>query len=160
MTIKWSDIKEQYEGLEVGFRERVVALFRKYEGQDTDEKVRGKVVLVSQRSFAEHMGIAQRTFSNWCGLANTAQPDSEPAALTTEEPAVCMNEGIVDKQGFVFEINRAIEAKLANKHFQLHVIDDVALDMLTTDIIELRNLLDELDNRITIARQTRKAQQS
>jgi len=85
MTVKWSDIQSEYEKEAKGFRTRVVEIFLKYEGLDTDEKNRGKTVKVTVASFARHMGIAPRTFADWVEKARNANtalrvPDS-PADL-------------------------------------------------------------------------------
>jgi hypothetical protein len=42
-----------------------VTTFRKYEGMETDETDDGRVVKVTQQSFARHMGIPQATFRRW-----------------------------------------------------------------------------------------------
>jgi hypothetical protein len=72
-VIKWSQIEAETEG----YREGFVAVFRKYEGQETDERDESnRVVKVTMASFARHMGIPQRTFFDWCNppdvVADTA----------------------------------------------------------------------------------------
>lgn len=60
--ISWSEIEAEAQG----FRQGLVALYRKYEGQDTDEKdAQGRTVKVTTASFARHMGVAERSFHRW-----------------------------------------------------------------------------------------------
>jgi hypothetical protein len=66
--IRWSEIEAEAQG----FRQGLVALFRKYEGQPTDQKDgQGRVVKVTPRSFAEHMGIGEKTFRIWLRKSET-----------------------------------------------------------------------------------------
>jgi len=60
-VIRWADIEAECGDFRAGF----IAVFRKYEGEETDEREGGRVVTVSQRSFARHMGISDRTFNDW-----------------------------------------------------------------------------------------------
>jgi transposase-like protein len=61
-VIKWSEIETECDGYRAGF----VAIFKKYEGQPTDEKdEQGRTVKVSPSSFARHAGIPERTFRRW-----------------------------------------------------------------------------------------------
>jgi hypothetical protein len=60
--ITWSEIESECGNYRAGF----VAVFRRYEGQPTDEKdARGRIVRVSMASFARHLGIDKMTFSRW-----------------------------------------------------------------------------------------------
>jgi hypothetical protein len=60
--ISWSDIEAEC----CGFREGLVATFRKYEGMETDERdAANRVVKVTMASFARHMGVAEGTFNDW-----------------------------------------------------------------------------------------------
>lgn len=62
MQITWSEIEAEAGG----YREGFVAIYKKYEGLETDERDgRGAVVKVTKSSFATHMGIAERTFCRW-----------------------------------------------------------------------------------------------
>lgn len=62
--ITWAEIEAEADDL--GFRERLVALYRKHEGKATDEKDgQGRTVKVTQRSFAIHMGIGEDSFRRW-----------------------------------------------------------------------------------------------
>jgi len=60
--VAWADIVAECGNYKDGF----VAVFRRYEGETTDEKDgRGAWLKVSQNSFADHMGIARETFKRW-----------------------------------------------------------------------------------------------
>lgn len=60
--IKWCDIEAECSDFRSGF----VAVFRKYEGMDTDEKTaQDRIVKVTMSSFARHMGIGESTFRSW-----------------------------------------------------------------------------------------------
>lgn len=80
--IRWTEIEAECDG----YREGFVAIFRKYEGQPTDEKdAQGRTVKVSQSSFARHAGIPESTFKDWVKQAGGARPpvprrDSQYAA--------------------------------------------------------------------------------
>lgn len=61
-TIPWSLIEAEAGGYKAGF----VAIFRKYEGQATDERDgAGRVVKVTVASFARHFGIDRLVFDGW-----------------------------------------------------------------------------------------------
>jgi hypothetical protein len=67
--ITWSEIETECGDYRAGF----VAIFRKYEGQPTDEKTeQGRPVKVTVASFARHAGIAERTFRRWVDAAIVA----------------------------------------------------------------------------------------
>jgi hypothetical protein len=81
-AVKWSDIKEECDGYRNGF----VAVFRKYEGQDTDKKDKqGRTIKVSANSFAElAVGVTDSTFKRWIKNAETGAPLSgRPASGPT-----------------------------------------------------------------------------
>lgn len=60
--ITWNEIAAEC----TAFRSGLVAVFKRYEGEPTDERdASGRVVKVTATSFAAHMGIAKRTFHNW-----------------------------------------------------------------------------------------------
>lgn len=62
MQITWSEIEAEAGG----YREGFVAIYKKYEGMETDEKdAVGRAIKVTKGSFARHMGIAERTFCRW-----------------------------------------------------------------------------------------------
>lgn len=140
MTVKWSDIRAEFEGLEIGFRERVVRLFEKYQGQATDEVVRGKVVVVSVSSFAKHMGIPQRSFAHWVesfGLANTARPDS-----------TCINHSVPPRKSLVLQAKELVES--VGRY--LPDLSDETHEFIRQDIVALRLALDELEAMLKVVR--------
>jgi hypothetical protein len=60
--ITWDQITAECDGYRAGF----VAVFRKYEGEPTDEDdAQGRPLKVSQRTFSEHLGIGRSTFHQW-----------------------------------------------------------------------------------------------
>jgi hypothetical protein len=67
--ISWSEIEAECGDYRAGF----VAIFRKYEGQPTDEKdEQGRTVKVTRTAFARHMGIPETTFRGWTKSAARA----------------------------------------------------------------------------------------
>lgn len=59
-------------------QQRLIRVFRKYEGQETDERDgSNRVVKVTAASFARHFGIVERTFQNWL---NPYVPDPKVSA--------------------------------------------------------------------------------
>lgn len=78
--ITWEEIEaEVYE--DHRFRDRFVLIFKKYEGQETDETDNRGRVKVTRTSFARHFGIPQQTFSDWLAASNL--PDT---GRTQERP--------------------------------------------------------------------------
>lgn len=73
--VRWADVEAEC----VGYREGFVAVFKRYEGQPTDERdERGRVVKVTAASFARHMGIAKQTFHAWVAGPNRGlQPQDD-----------------------------------------------------------------------------------
>lgn len=70
-TITWSQIEAECGNYRDGF----VATFRKYEGQDTDERdAQNRVVKVTVESFARHAGIPPTTFKRWVKTATSDVP--------------------------------------------------------------------------------------
>ena len=60
--IKWAEIEAECGDYRSGF----IAVFRKYEGMETDERTKqGRVVKVTAPSFARHMRIPEATFKDW-----------------------------------------------------------------------------------------------
>lgn len=60
--ITWDQITAECDGYRAGF----VAVFHKYEGQETDERDESnRVVKVTVSSFAEHVGVPRSTFQQW-----------------------------------------------------------------------------------------------
>lgn len=77
-TVKWDQITAECDGYRAGF----VAVFRKYEGHATDETdAQGRIVKVSQSSFARHVGIPERTFNGWVGQAGGGRPPERDRTL-------------------------------------------------------------------------------
>jgi hypothetical protein len=71
--INWADIVAECGDYKAAF----VATFRKYEGMPTNERDGRGVVKVTQKTFAEHMGVPVKTFQRWVklhdGLAESAK---------------------------------------------------------------------------------------
>lgn len=142
--ISWAEIRSEYENINLGFRERVVGLFRRYEGQETDETVRGKVVLVTANSFAKKMGIKQPTFAGWLkefGLSNV--DNRQPAEATPS----CMNEGVPPAEGFVREVNTKLYACLK----LLPELSEETHQLIAEDIEETRKILDTIEANLKVS---------
>jgi hypothetical protein len=70
--ITWSEIETECGD----YREGFVSIFRKYEGQPTDEKdAKGRTVKVTMSSFARHAGIPETTFRQWLSAARAVLPE-------------------------------------------------------------------------------------
>lgn len=72
--ITWSQIEVECGNYRDGF----VVTFRKYEGQDTDERDgSNRIIKVTIKSFARHAGIPETTFRVWVGAtsARTSTPE-------------------------------------------------------------------------------------
>jgi hypothetical protein len=81
--IKWGDIIAECGNYRDGF----VTIFRRYEGQPTDERDARGVVKVTAKSFAEHMGIDPRTFTRWVakhGLDSASKPPRSKGDFTRD----------------------------------------------------------------------------
>lgn len=80
-TIMWSQIEAECGN----FREGFVAIFRKYEGQPTDEKDgANRIVKVTIASFAHHMGIPKETFRDWVSRSDGMPVSSRPSGTSAE----------------------------------------------------------------------------
>jgi len=67
--VSWAEI----EAACGGYREGFVSVFRRYEGQPTDEKdAKNRTVKVTAASFSRHAGIPERTFRDWLKTAAAA----------------------------------------------------------------------------------------
>lgn len=67
--VTWERIEAECDG----YREGFVAVYRKYEGESTDEKDRqGRTVKVTVKSFARHSGIPESTFGGWARKSKRA----------------------------------------------------------------------------------------
>lgn len=72
--ITWDAITAECDGYRAGF----VAVFRKYEGEPTDERdAQGRTVKVTLSSFAEHVGIPRQTFDRWVKNAKRSVTSSQ-----------------------------------------------------------------------------------
>jgi hypothetical protein len=60
--LNWQSLDEEISAS----RDGLVAVYREYEGQETDE-TDNQGHPVTARSFAEHMGIPYETFRGWIG---------------------------------------------------------------------------------------------
>jgi hypothetical protein len=85
--IKWTDIDSEVEEFQTGYREGFVAIFKKFEGTETDElDAYNRPVKVSMRNFALRYGIAETTFKRWVreistGVADKYRPGPNQRAL-------------------------------------------------------------------------------
>jgi transposase-like protein len=60
--IKWAEIDAEV----TGYREGFVAIYRRHEGEMTDETdAVGRPIKVTMTSFARHFGIGDKTFRRW-----------------------------------------------------------------------------------------------
>jgi hypothetical protein len=86
LHVQWSQIEAECDG----YREGFVAIYRKYEGFPTDEKDgQGRTVNVTVRSFAEHVGIPERTFRRWVTKsATSADTITTPSDARARQRAV------------------------------------------------------------------------
>jgi transposase-like protein len=79
LPITWSEIEAEAQG----FRQGLVALFRKYEGQPTDEKDgNGRTVRVTAAAFARHLGIEDSTFRRWVKAQDRHAGDGGRSAIS------------------------------------------------------------------------------
>lgn len=88
--VKWKEIEAEADGYKAGF----VSLYQKYEGMPTDKVVRGKVVMVTERSFADHFGIDPETFRRWVKVATDAAystPEAKAARTAASHASVVKN---------------------------------------------------------------------
>jgi hypothetical protein len=123
-TITWSQIESECGDYRAGF----VATFRKYEGQDTDEKDgQGRTVKVTMSSFARHAGIADKTFQRWAGAAAAADPprdrtregvDRMPAEDKAKLAAELLADEDVAEQVVADKQARHNVTRAANEHYQ------------------------------------------
>lgn len=84
--ICWEDIVEEVQE-HAGYREALVRVFRRYEGQDTDERTaQNHIVKVTVASFARHFGIPKMTFHNWVNPPPVESTVSVPSARSEQLP--------------------------------------------------------------------------
>jgi len=139
MTTTWAAIRSEYDGLETGFRERVVRLFEKYEGQATDEIVRGKTVMVTVASFAKHMGIGRQTFGRWVSQYGTPKPDS------------CVNDNVPPREGFI----RKAQAIIEEAEPYLPYLSADTFELIEADIKDLEKVLRRVRAQMAAIREAR-----
>jgi hypothetical protein len=105
LEIKWSEIEAECGDYRAGF----VSVFRKYEGQETDEKDRyDRPVKVTIASFARHMGIKEGTFRDWVnpperrggGLVRGIRGDLPEPELERKDPLIILKETIAGLNGY------------------------------------------------------------
>lgn len=84
--INWTEIDAEVEAFQEGYRSGFISIFKKYEGQETDERAaNNKIVKVTVASFAARYGIADTTFRRWISEdenVTTAGTYSKPANFT------------------------------------------------------------------------------
>lgn len=118
-VIRWSEITAQCGNYKAGF----VAVFREHEGKETDERDgQGRPMKVSQRSFAEHMGIPLVTFQRWLRAASDPQwvtPDAKEARTAASHAAVAKNLARKDPVNLVSAIEDAGPAAMDNVYHEL-----------------------------------------
>jgi transposase-like protein len=119
--ISWAEIEAECGG----FRDGFVATFRKYEGQDTDEKTaQGRTVKVTIASFARHMGIHKDTLNWWIRKSEgrAARPTERTAVdrvrqgarnLPSEEKAAIVDELVEADPVVAAAASRALEKRNA-----------------------------------------------
>jgi hypothetical protein len=77
--VTWDQITAECDGYRAGF----VAVFRKYEGEPTDEKDgQGRTIKVTAASFARHNGIGERSFQRWVKEAGATASSRQGPART------------------------------------------------------------------------------
>lgn len=135
--VSWSDLITKHDMIHLDYRQGVVALFREYEGQETDKKVRGKIVTVTVASFARHMKIKEQTLRDWVGVraTNTVPRDDDIPAPT------CINDGVPPAEGLVLEAAKSLRTmlphlRLVSAETQMIIMED--LMVLESAIAELR----------------------
>jgi hypothetical protein len=85
-VVTWSQIDEEMDGAIADFRKAYVAIFRKYEGQETDETDgSGRTVKVTAASFAKRFGIAKQTFHDW--ISREGYPDTGRTSQVSTAPS-------------------------------------------------------------------------
>jgi hypothetical protein len=87
----WSEIESECGNFRAGF----VAVFRRYEGQATDEKdAQGRTVKVTATSFARHFGLDIGSFRRWVkeGLEHPPAPERQAHQAKYRARSVVRNE--------------------------------------------------------------------
>lgn len=103
--VTWDQITAECDGYRAGF----VAVFRKYEGQPTNEKDdQGRTVKVAATNFAVHVGIPGSTFRRWVreqgGRAGHAAQGSARSGQIGRQVAKNPNVSVDDKVGMMIDL--------------------------------------------------------
>lgn len=137
--ITWNEIMETCDGIEGDYRQRLVAYFKSIEGQKTDRVVRGKVVCVTARSFAEARGINHATFARWVSHRETPSPEASKQK-TREIEAWHVNKAVRDNPRVVLD---AIE--------KLPQAERKAIEASVREIVEpTLKAIDRIPNIVTL----------
>lgn len=81
--IKWSDIDAEVDEFQSGYRDGFVAIFKKYEGMETDERDgSNRVVKITTASFSRRYGINENTFRDWVNIEVTTARRAERGGLS------------------------------------------------------------------------------
>lgn len=76
--INWTEIDAEVEEFQDGYRSGFVSIFKKYEGQETEERTaQGHVVKVTVVSFGRRYGIAETTFRGWVDADSSTPEESK-----------------------------------------------------------------------------------
>lgn len=76
--INWTEIDAEVEEFQDGYRSGFVSIFKKYEGQETDERTaQNHPVKVTAEGFARRYGIDPRTFKRWLAAETGTTPVSD-----------------------------------------------------------------------------------
>jgi len=148
-VITWEAIDGRWNEEFPDFRTRAVAVFREFEGQETDETDRyGRTVKVTMASFARHFGINKTTFSHWCGAwenRSTVDPIySETTRCHRHRPSI---EGkLLGTSGVQELVENALKQQFREKE---HDLTFVRNGLLKFRKLVRRHELDELDYYIS-----------
>lgn len=92
--IRWAEIEAECGNYRDGF----VNVFRRHEGQATDEKDgQGRTVKVTATSFARHMGIAESTFRGWTRSASVALQPPARQRLDTSRARTALRDAPMEQ---------------------------------------------------------------
>jgi hypothetical protein len=120
--VSWSEIEAECGG----YREGFVAVFRKYEGQATDEKdAKNRTVKVTASSFARHVGIPEQTFRRWVSATaqvvlpeqRTSMDMSKARKMLRDAPAEVVSQlSREERQKLSRELDRSLTADSPLRH--------------------------------------------
>src|SRR5437016_1945339 len=84
--ITWAEITTEIQEDE-DYRQVLVRIFRKYEGQETDERDKSnRVIKVTAAAFARHMGIPKQTFDHWLNPPTPTEVSPNTGPTSPEQP--------------------------------------------------------------------------